>query len=126
MAKETKNHLQTNEKYNRTFSEEFRRQKVQDLQKGLITKNQLCELYSISRTTVYKWIYLYSNIEKGNKTVLQMESEEQRTKLALQRNAELERIIGQKQLQIDYLEQVLKIAGEELGYDLKKKYAPAS
>jgi len=123
---ETTNKLYLSPNYNRTFSEEFRKQKVRDLEKGIITKKQLCELYSISRTTVYKWIYLYSKVEKGIKTVVQMESEEQRTKLVLQRNAELERIIGQKQIQIDYLEQVLKIAGEELGYDIKKKYGPAS
>jgi hypothetical protein len=37
---------------------------------------------------------------------------------------ELERIIGQKQLQIDVLEKGFELASAELGYDLKKKYAP--
>jgi len=37
--------------------------------------------------------------------------------------AELERIIGKKQLEIDYLNKTFELAAEELGYDLKKKYA---
>ena len=36
------------------------------------------------------------------------------------RIAELERIVGQKQLNIDYLEKVIELAKEELGIDIKK------
>ncbi len=49
-----------------------------------------------------------------------MESEAVKTKLLVERNAELERIIGQKQLKIDYLEKLLEIASEDLKIDLKK------
>lgn len=33
---------------------------------------------------------------------------------------ELERVVGQKQLKIDYLEKLIEIAGKDLGLDLKK------
>ena len=49
-----------------------------------------------------------------------MESEALKTKTLLERNAELERIIGQKQLKIDYLEKLIEIASEDLKIDLKK------
>lgn len=110
------------EKYNRSFSEAFRRQKVQEIAKGVLSISVLCTLHSISRTTVYKWIYLYSGIEKGVKTVVQMESEQQKTLYLQQRLGELERIIGQKQMEIDYFNKAFEILSEEVGYDLKKKY----
>ena len=67
---------------------------------------------------------MYCEAEKGVKTVTQMESEQFKTQLLLQRVAELERTVGQKQLEIDYLQCCLTVAGEDLGYDIKKKYGP--
>ena len=51
-----------------------------------------------------------------------MESESHKTKRLLERLAELERIVGQKQLQIDYLEKLIEIGSEELKVDLKKSF----
>jgi transposase len=116
--------FQTSSKYNRTFSEVFRREKVKEITSGRLKVRDLCRLYDLSRTTVYKWLYLYSETEKGVKTVVQMESEAIKTKLLQQRLAEMERVVGQKQLEIDYLNKCLEIASEEVGYDLKKKYEP--
>jgi len=124
MAKKRDKKFQTETKYNRTFSEEFRKSKVKELTSGQLKVRDLCELHDLSRTTVYKWLYLYSEVEKGIKTVVQMESEAFKTKLLQQRVAELERIVGQKQLEIDYLNVCLEEASEEVGYDVKKKHAP--
>ena len=51
-----------------------------------------------------------------------MESESHKTKLLQERVAELERIVGKKQMEIDYLNVCLEVASEEVGYDLKKKH----
>jgi transposase len=107
--------------HNRNFSTEFKKGKVNDIEKGICTIKMVSEAYKVSRTSVYKWIYLYSNIEKGVKTVVQMESEEIKTKLAFEKIGELERIIGQKQMMIDYLEKLIEITSNEIGYDVKKK-----
>ena len=115
--------FQTESKYNRYFSESFRREKVKEVINGRLKVRELCSLYGLSRTSVYKWLYLYSEVEKGVKTVVQMESEAFKTKVLQQRVAELERVIGQKQLELDYLNVCLEVASEEVGYDLKKKYA---
>ena len=40
----------------------------------------------------------------------------------LKRLAELERIIGQKQMQIDYLEKMIELASDELQTDIKKNF----
>jgi len=49
-----------------------------------------------------------------------MQSEEHKTSLLKTRVSELEQIIGQKQLALDYLEKLIALASEDLGYDLKK------
>ena len=119
--------FQIQSKYNRTFSESFKRQKVKELEEKRVTIKQLCDIYEVSRTSIYKWVYKYSpNRKKGEKLVLQMDSETLKTKHLLNQVAELERIIGQKQLQIDLLEKILQVASDEIGYDLKKKYVPKS
>lgn len=110
-----------NENYNRTFSEEFKKSIVKDLVKGLVKIKDVCELHNVTRTSVYKWLYLYSNTPKGAKTVIQMESEALKTKELYDRVSRLERVIGQKQLEIDYLSKLIEISSEDLGFDLKKK-----
>lgn len=123
MAKKDKK-FQIQSKYNRNFSEEFKRTKVKDIEKGLTDIRSLCKEQELSRSTVYKWIYLYGESTKGIKTVVQMESEQVKTQLLQQKVAELERVVGQKQLHIDVLEKTLEIASAELEYDIKKKYEP--
>lgn len=117
--------FQIKSKHNRTFSEEFRRSKVREIVEKRLTIKELCRLHRVSRQTVYNWIYKYSpEHERGVKTVVQMESEAQRTQYLLDRTAELERVIGQKQLEVDFLNKVITFASEEVGFDIKKKYAP--
>lgn len=118
--KKTKFQIQKNS--NRIFSESFKRTKVQEILEKRIRVQQLSDLYQVSRSAIYKWIYKYSGYEPGIKTVIEMESESLKTKRLLQQVAELERIIGQKQLEIDYLNKAFEIASKEVGYDLKKKY----
>jgi transposase-like protein len=124
MSKEkgkTEKRLEVESKYNRIFSEDFKRNKVKDLVAKRISLRQICELYQVSRTTVYKWLYKYSSYHSsGVKIVVQMESEAHKTQQLLQRLAELERIVGQKQLELDYVHKLIEIASAELGYDLKK------
>lgn len=119
----TNNHNPIQNKFNRWFSEEFKRTRVKELIDKRITVVEICKLYHVSRTSVYNWLYKYSTDHKrGTKTVVQMESESEKTRYLLDRTAELERIIGQKQLEIDFLSKVIELAGDEVGYDLKKKY----
>lgn len=106
----------------RFFSESFKREKVKLIVEKKITVRQISDLYQVSRTAVYNWVYKYSQLEPGVITVVQMESEEQKTKYLQNRVAELERIIGQKQLELDLNEKTFELISEDLGYDVKKKH----
>lgn len=111
-------------KYNRRFSETFKRERVAAIEAKQITIAQTTRVYGISATSLYKWIYRYSDRTKGTRVVIEMESEGKKIEGLLQRIAELERIVGQKQMALDIAEKTIEVASEEVGFDLKKKYAP--
>lgn len=105
----------------RCFSEEFKKSKVKEIIGKQVTITQLSRLYGVTRTALYKWLYKYSaHHERKSTLVVQMESESYKTERLQQRVAELERTIGQKQLEIDFLNKLLEIASDEIGYDVKK------
>ena len=108
----------------RYFSESFKREKVEELVAKRLTIQELCELYNVSRTSVYKWLYRYSpHHSQKSKMVVEMESEASKTKNLQARIAELERVIGQKQLEIDFNNKVFELAGASLGFDVKKNFS---
>lgn len=105
----------------RCFSEEFKKSKVKELVNKHVTVVQLSRLYGVTRSSIYKWLYQYSPHHHQKTTfVVQMESESYKTQRLQQQVAELERIVGQKQLEIDVLNKLLEMASEEIGYDVKK------
>lgn len=127
LSKKLKTSSKSSRKYrqNRVFSEAFKREKVKEIESKRLKISQICDLYEVSSTAVYKWLYKYGQkTEKGVKIVIEMESEAYKTKRLLERVGELERIIGQKQLEIDYLDKLLELESQEVGYDVKKKHAP--
>ena len=108
----------------RYFSEAFKKEKVQELVDKRTTVQKLCDLYGLSRTSVYNWLYQYSpHHEQKSRQVVEMESESHKTQFYQNRVAELERIVGQKQLELDFQKKLIEIASEELGMDLKKNFS---
>jgi len=108
-------------KQRRLFSEAFKREKVKDLLEKRISIRQLSSLYEVSRTAVYNWLYAYSpHHEQKTNLVVQMESEAHKSQMLQQRVAELERVVGQKQLELDFLNKLFEIGSQELGFDIKK------
>ena len=108
----------------RHFSEAFKKEKVKMIEDKQITVLQLSKIYEVSDAAIYKWIRKYSTrIARVEKYVVEKESEGTKTLELMKRIAELERKVGQKQLQIDYLEKVIELSSEQVGIDIKKKYA---
>ena len=117
----SKKSTKLNIRQRRIFSEEFKREKVQELSSGLCSIKSFCNLWGVSSVTVYRWLYKYSpDHKKGTTMVIQKESEAQKNADLLLRVANLERLLGQKQMQLDYLETLIEIASKDSGVDLKK------
>ncbi|MER3327995.1 MAG: transposase, partial [Candidatus Kapaibacterium sp.] len=69
----------------------------------------------------YRWIHRYSIYNKKRAILVEMkDSSTQKLKDYEKRIAELERIVGQKQLNIDFLEKMIDLAEQEYNVDIKK------
>lgn len=108
----------------RIFSVELKKKAIKLLIAKQSTIKSLMDEHQISANTVYRWLYQYSpNHERRCTLVVQMDSEEIKNADLRHRVAELERIVGQKQLEVDYLNKLLEIGSKELGMDLKKSFS---
>jgi len=108
--------------YQRTFSKEFKQKKIRELERNITSIPDICKTYSVSRSSVYKWIYKYSVMAKKQvKQVVEAKSDTQTIKALRERIKELERVIGQKQLLIEFKEKMIEIAETTYNIDIKKK-----
>ena len=84
---------------------------------------QLSKLYGIGNPTIYNWVYKFSTFnEKGCRIVEMKDSHQNKLKELSNKVKELEQIVGQKQIAIDYLEKMIELAQTDLNIDLKKNY----
>ena len=122
MARREQFKMSPTERQYRYFSEGFKRRKVYEIERKLITIAELCREYEVTRAAVYKWIYKYSRMKKKKeRMVLESESDTRKIREMKERIKELERIVGQKQLMIDFQAKMIELAEEEYKIDIKKK-----
>lgn len=119
-----KQHTQSKQlRTRRYFSEEFKRKKVREIEQNLTTVTQVGKEYEVSNTAVYKWIHKYSiNMKKGVVQIIEAKSDTVKIQKLKDQIKELERIVGQKQIIIDFQQKMIEIAESELGIEIKKKY----
>lgn len=107
----------------REFSEQIKRQAVADFRSGKHTAIELAKLYSCSEPTIYRWIYKYSPADSPSVNVVEMsKSSDQKVKDLQAKIAELERMLGQKQIQVDLYGKMIELAEKEYDLDLKKSF----
>lgn len=111
----------------RHFSAEFKKEKVKQIDEGKITVLQISRIYEVSATAVYNWVRHYSKYAGQNeKVVVEKLSEGAKTLQLLKKVAELEQLVGQKQVEVAYLEKVIEFGSELTETDIKKKFESKS
>jgi len=106
-----------------TSSDEFKKEKVMEIEAGTLTITELSRDYSVGRTAIYQWLYRYSNQrKKGVRMVVEKESEGFRTAELLRKVSELERLLGQKQVEVEFLNRVIAEGDNHYKCDLKKSF----
>jgi len=107
---------------NRYFSNEIKKKIVRDLERNYNSVSDVCKVYQVSRTSVYRWIFKYSSMaKKEHKQVIEPKSDTQKIKILEERIKELERVVGQKQLLTEFKDKMIEIAEATYGVDIKKK-----
>ena len=120
---ESDERLSTHERQNRYFSKDFRRKKVREIERNITTIAEVCWEYQVSATSVRKWLYKYSVMrKKGIKQVVEAKSDTRKIQQLKEQLKELERIIGQKQLLIDFQQKVIELTEKEYQIDIRKKF----
>jgi len=106
----------------RYFSEDFKRNKVREIEKNITSVSEVHREYNVSRAALYKWIYKYSmNMKKGVRQVIESNSDTKKIMLLKEKIKELEQIVGQKQIMIEFQDKMIEIAEEEYKIEIKKK-----
>lgn len=107
---------------NRYFCTDIKKKIVRDLEKNLHSISDVCNVYHVSRTSVYRWIYKYSAMaKKQQRQVVEPKSDTQRIRALEDKIKDLERVVGQKQLMIDFKEKMIELAEQRYNVDIKKK-----
>jgi len=115
--------LTNEERKRRRFSESFKRKKVQEIESGQVKISEICRVYQIRKQSVYKWLQKYGSMQqKKERLIVETESDTLKVIELQRRVAELERIIGQKQIEIDFKDKMIDLAEEVYHVDIKKKF----
>ncbi len=123
MAKRQQFKQSIDERRRRIFSEEFKRKKVREIEQKITTIAEVSREYEVRASNVSKWLTQYSpNRMKSVRTIVESESDTRKLFDQQQKIAELERVIGQKQLLIDFQAKMMELAEQEYGIDIKKKF----
>jgi transposase-like protein len=107
----------------RHFSDSFKIQKVRELETGRTKVSELCKQYEVSGTNVYKWLNKFGSMKnKKERLIIEADSDTKQLLELKKKVAELERIIGQKQVMLDFKDKMIELAEETYGVDIKKKF----
>lgn len=116
--------MTTEERRKRSFSDNFKIQKVRELECGKTKVSELCKQYDVSHTNVYRWIRKFGTMKnKTERVIVEVESDTKQLLELKRRVAELEKIIGQKQILLDFKDKMIELAEETYGVDIKKKFS---
>lgn len=115
--------MSTAERRQRRFSDNFKMQKVREIETGQTKVSEICSQYQVASKNVYLWVDKFGSMKnKKERMVVETDSDTRQLIDLKKRLSELERIIGQKQIVIDFQNKMIDLAEENYGVDIKKKF----
>lgn len=115
--------MSTSERRRRRFSDNFKIQKVREIETGQTKVSEICSQYQVASNNVYLWIDKFGSMKnKKERLIVETDSDTRQLLELKKRVSELERIIGQKQILIDFQDKMIDLAEETYGMDIKKKF----
>jgi transposase len=122
MAKPEAFRIKPTKRQIRYFSESFRKAKVREIERNLITVLEVSREFEVTPAAVYKWLYKYSTLRaKQLRQIVEPMSDAHKIKELRKKIQELERLVGQKQIQLEFKDKMIELAEEMYQVDIKKK-----
>lgn len=127
MATREKFKMTIAERRRRNFSDSFKIKKVREIETGKTKVSELCRQYEVSSTNVYRWLNKFGTMkDKKERLIVEIDSDTKQLIELKKKVAELEQVIGQKQILIDFKDKMIDLAEEAYGVDIKKNILPNS
>lgn len=106
-----------------TYSEEFKRTVVEEIESGVMTLYQAYRYYGLgSKETVYRWLSVYGmNATKGKKVVIMSSKEETELISSRRELALLKKQLEEAELRAIAWESMVEAIEKDLGIEVKKK-----
>jgi len=124
MANRDQFQLSISERRRRHFSDNFKKEKVREIELGILTPTQLSKAYEVSIMSVYRWIATFGSMkQKKERLIVESQSDAVQLLELKKKIAELERVVGQKQIVIDFQQKMIDLAEEHYAVDIKKKFS---
>ena len=124
MATRNQFKMSISERRARTFSENFKIKKVREIELGRTKVSEVCKQYEVSQTSVYNWLQNYGTMKnKKERMIVESQSDTQQLIALKKKIAELERIVGQKQILLEFKDKMIDLAEQTYGVDIKKKFS---
>jgi len=112
------------ERSNRRFSESFRIKKVQELESGKVRPCNIQREYEVSYMTISRWKKKYGTVKSKNERIIVETESDTKKNIALEKKvALLERMLGQKQVELDFTLKMIDLAEDHYSVDIKKKFS---
>jgi len=106
----------------RHFGEKFKKDIVRKIEQNEFSVSEVSNLYNVSKTSVYNWVYQYSKLyQKGYVQIIEPMSSSKKLKDLQLRIKALEQMVGQKQIKLEYFEKLIEIAEKDYDIDILKK-----
>ena len=113
MATRAQFKMTTAERMRRNFSDSFKIQKVRELETGKTKVSELCKQYEVSDVNVYRWLNKFGTMkDKKERLIVETDSDTKQLLALKKKIAELEQIVGQKQILIDFKDKMIDLAEE--------------
>jgi transposase-like protein len=123
MANRNEFKLTETQRRQRHFSDNFKKGKVKEIEIGLTRVSEIVKQYEVSATNVYRWIAKFGSMkQKKERLIVESDSDTKELLELKKKIAELERIIGQKQILLDFKDKMIDIAEQTYQVDIKKKF----
>jgi transposase-like protein len=112
----------TDERRLRSFSTELKQKIVREIEQKKISIAEVSRVYDVRQNNISKWMKKYGTKKTpGVRTIVELESDTARLIAMQKKIAELEQLVGQKQIEIEFQNKMIELAEKEYNVDIKKK-----
>ncbi len=124
MAKRDNFNLTLPERLRRNFSATFKRDKVREIELGFSRISEVSKQYGVSTTSVYRWLRIFGTEKQSpERLIVETMSDTRALKELKERIAELERLVGQKQIEVEFYKKMIDLAQDHYGIEIKKNFS---